>query len=345
MSGASSKGYASIADALGISVATSVSAKAVRESFAEVHGEALVGDAVASGTSNLRMDVKGRGMGSMLGVSFNIHGSSSSISRHRLALTVQRRVLGGGGGGMNGTSTRFLDRHSIGELHNPSRGREEYSMTFAQQLLAYHGPAAIVAQLRQGVQHSLRHHTEERLCALVYCTTRGDGLTAFHAGAADVIADAMRNWARDHTLLGIALVAAYHTGRYGVAPALLDAVLGCLERHSGRRLLSQAAVRMLRCYPDKLDQSPRVAAVMASVMCKYRRDDPIQLYGAFVWIGLLGLEPTDVANAFGASAVFTINECAVQVMAGVTYHVVQIHGEPWHSHLLTELFPRLRSRG
>jgi len=218
-------------------------------------------------------------------------------------------------------------------------------MSQAQQLLAQHGPAAIVAQLRQGVQHSLRHYTEQRLRALAHCTTHAESLAAFQASAGDVIADAMKVWPRDQTLLGIALVAAYHTARHGVAPALLDAVLSCLEKHSENQLLCQAGIRMLHCYTDSLEQAPRVATVLASVMCKYRQDDPIQWYGAWVWVGVLGLEPTDVAKAHGESAVFTINECAVKVAAGVTYHALQIHGRPWHVHVLTGMFPRLRSAG
>ena len=214
----------------------------------------------------------------------------------------------------------------------------------AQQLLAHHGPAVIVAQLRQGVQHSLRNHTEQRLRALAECTTHADGLTTFQAGAANVIADTMRMWPQDQTLMGIALVAAYHSARYGVAPQLLDAVLSCLEKHSGNRLLCQAGLRMLHCYPDTLDQAPRVATVLASVMCKYRRDDPIQWYGAWAWVGVLGVEPTDVAREHGKSTVFTINECAIKVLAGVTYHALQIHGRPWHVYLLDSLFPRLHSR-
>ena len=218
-------------------------------------------------------------------------------------------------------------------------------MAQAQQLLAQHGPAAIVAQLRQGVQHSLRHYTEQRLRALAYCTTHADGLAAFQAGAGDVIASVMRLWPRDQTLLGIALVAAYHSAQHGVAPALLDAVLSCLEKHTGHQLLCQAGVRMLHCYPNSLEQAPRVATVLESVMCKYRQDDPIQWYGACAWAGLLGLEPTDIAREHGASAVFTINECAIKVVAGVTYHALQIHGRPWHMYVLASLFPRLRSQG
>ena len=198
-----------------------------------------------------------------------------------------------------------------------------------------------MAQLRQGVQHSLRHYTEQRLRALACCTTHADGLAAFQASAADVIADAMKVWPYDQTLQSIALVAAYHTARHGVAPALLDAVLSCLEKHSENRLLCQAGIRMLQCHPDSLEQAPRVATVLASVMCKYRQDDPIQWYGAWAWASLLGLEPTNVA---GALAVFTINECAIKVAAGVTYHTLQIHGQPWHLHVLTGLFPRLRSQ-
>ena len=78
-------------------------------------------------------------------------------------------------------------------------------------------------------------------------------------------------------------------------------------------------------------------------MCKYRGDDPIQWYGALAWIGLLSIEPADITREHGALAVFTINECAIKVCAGVTYHALQIHGRPWHAYVLAGLFPRLRS--
>lgn len=214
------------------------------------------------------------------------------------------------------------------------------------QLLAERGPVGVVSMLKLAVQHQLKQRAMLALAALFHCSEL-QGRDACYAGVAKALAEAMADaWPGDTDVCGLALCAAVHaraTGEHGAIPTLLDAALGCLERHGSDLALTQAGLRFLR-KQTSLEQEPRLAAVVAKAMLTHRQDQAVHFYGGWIFLLLHAVEPKEIAAKHGELGMAAVVEKTIQVAAGGTMRTVLVDGVPWQDFVLTKLYPRLRGR-
>ena len=206
----------------------------------------------------------------------------------------------------------------------------------------------MIAILRQSVEHQLEAQAGEMLAELA-AMTPAQASDAIAANAEDAVANALMTWIHKPQLCGVALVAATiasNVGFRGRVDKLLDAVVACTEKHLSNPQLARAGLHWLRYHstsPHAIEQAPRVAALACAAALKHPSEERIELYTAWIFLGLLALEPDDVAKRHGALGLAKVQDESLKIVAKNAATQVFVNGEAWNAFALRVFFPRMRS--
>ena len=89
----------------------------------------------------------------------------------------------------------------------------------------------------------------------------------------------------------------------------------------------------------------RVASVTRDLMGKHPTVEPVQFYGAWVFLALASQEEADLSRRFGELGLASIREDTLTVAASGMASQVLVNNEPWHAFVMRAFYPRLRSGG